>query len=241
MTGDQPMGVVAVGKLEQCQAQVLDSLEALHPQQVLLEGADEALGDARNSSVSMVISPTLPFSRTISSSRSSLLRSLSAASAGQQGPIPPFRQPRRRHVELPCQQLQWFAPQQAGRPLAASASPNSVAEVARRRTCLRQLLGGAPTSPPAPSRPSPSFRPFGSPSFAVRLTAAECLNKPRCTPNTRGSGMKVHWHVHDEHHNHQHAPLDLVDKLHTHWHVHDPVIHWHPHYPDLHHRHDHAR
>ena len=46
MTGDQPMGVVAVGELEQCQAQVLDSLEALDPQQVLLEGADEALGDA---------------------------------------------------------------------------------------------------------------------------------------------------------------------------------------------------
>src|SRR5512132_1156359 len=31
---------------------------------------------------------------------------------GQQGPIPPFRQPRRRDVELPCHQLQGFTPQQ---------------------------------------------------------------------------------------------------------------------------------
>src|SRR5512147_3222016 len=36
---------------------------------------------------------------------------------GQQSPIPPLRQPRRRDVELPCQQLQRLAPQQpAHRP-----------------------------------------------------------------------------------------------------------------------------
>ena len=28
---------------------------------------------------------------------------------GQECPLPPLRQPRRRHVELPCHQLQWFA------------------------------------------------------------------------------------------------------------------------------------
>ena len=38
MAGDQPVGVVPVGELEQCQAQFLDGLEALRPQQVLLEG-----------------------------------------------------------------------------------------------------------------------------------------------------------------------------------------------------------
>src|SRR5512132_1599923 len=130
---------------------------------------------SRNSSVSMVISPTLPFSRTTSSSRSSLLRSFSAASAANKA--------RSRHSDnraavtlssLPS--APGVHPAAAGLPLVASASPRSVAAVARRRTCLRQLLGGAPTSPLAPS--SPSFRPFGSPSFAVRLTAAECLTKP---------------------------------------------------------------
>src|SRR5512132_2504095 len=36
---------------------------------------------------------------------------------GQQSPLLPFRQPRRRNGELPCHQLQWFAPQQpAHRP-----------------------------------------------------------------------------------------------------------------------------
>src|SRR5512144_3058992 len=94
---------------------------------------------------------------------------------GQQSPLLPFRQPRRRDVELPCHQLQWFAPQQ---PAHRPQLPLRREALARRRTCLRQLLGGAPTSPPAPSCPPPSFRPFGSPSFAVRLTAAECLNQP---------------------------------------------------------------
>jgi hypothetical protein len=46
MTGDQPVGVVLVGELKHRQAQVLDGLKVAHPQQVLLEGANEALGDA---------------------------------------------------------------------------------------------------------------------------------------------------------------------------------------------------
>src|SRR5512147_2845411 len=46
MTGDQPVGVVGVGELEQRQAQVLDGLEVPHPQQVFLESADKTLGNA---------------------------------------------------------------------------------------------------------------------------------------------------------------------------------------------------
>jgi hypothetical protein len=46
MTGDQPVGVVPVGELEQRLAQLLDGLEVPNPQQVFLESADEALGDA---------------------------------------------------------------------------------------------------------------------------------------------------------------------------------------------------
>ena len=46
MTGDQPVSVVPVGEFDQRQAQRLDGLEATHPQQVFLESADEALGDA---------------------------------------------------------------------------------------------------------------------------------------------------------------------------------------------------
>src|SRR5574341_2030041 len=46
---------------------------------------------------------------------------------GQQCPLPPFRQPRRRDVELPCQQLQWFTAQQPAHrpqlPLRREASP----------------------------------------------------------------------------------------------------------------------
>src|SRR5512132_1911321 len=97
---------------------------------------------------------------------------------GQQGPIPPFRQPRRRDVELPCQQLQWFAPQQ----------PAYYSQLPLRRVALRRWPAGGLVSAsflgalrqahrlhPALLRHSVHS---GSPSFAVRLTAAECLNKP---------------------------------------------------------------
>src|SRR5918912_89047 len=43
---DQPGGVVGLAELEQRHAQVLDGVEGPYPQQVLLEGADEALGAA---------------------------------------------------------------------------------------------------------------------------------------------------------------------------------------------------
>ena len=44
----------------------------------------------------------------------------------------------------------------------------------------------------ARSVPPPSFRPFGSPSFAVRLTAAECLNEPCRSPDqARPLGLQV--------------------------------------------------
>src|SRR5512132_2759144 len=72
---------------------------------------------SRNSSVSMVISPTFPFSRAISSSRVITLALLRRRLGGQQCPVPPLRQPRRRDVELPCHQLQRLASQQpAHRP-----------------------------------------------------------------------------------------------------------------------------
>ncbi len=40
---DQPGGVVGFAELEQRAAQVLDAVEAVHPEEVLLQGADEAL------------------------------------------------------------------------------------------------------------------------------------------------------------------------------------------------------
>ena len=43
---DQPLLVVAVLEREQREAQLLDRLERLHPEQLLLERADEALGAA---------------------------------------------------------------------------------------------------------------------------------------------------------------------------------------------------
>lgn len=52
----------------------------------------------------------------------------------------------------------------------------------------------------------------------------------------------AHPHVHDEHHQHPHAPDDppVTDpKPHTHAHHHEPLTHSHQHYPDIHHRHAH--
>ena len=46
MAGDQPVGVVPSGEIEQRQAQLLDGLEVAHPQEVFLQRTDEALGDA---------------------------------------------------------------------------------------------------------------------------------------------------------------------------------------------------
>src|SRR5512134_1869988 len=46
MAGDQPVGVVPGGEVEQSQAQFLDGLEVADPEQVLLQRPDEALGDA---------------------------------------------------------------------------------------------------------------------------------------------------------------------------------------------------
>ena len=43
---DQPLLVVAVLEREQREAQLLDRLKRLHPEQLLLERADEALGTA---------------------------------------------------------------------------------------------------------------------------------------------------------------------------------------------------
>ena len=46
MAGDQPVGIVPGGEIEQRQAQLLDGLEVAHPQEVFLQRTDEALGDA---------------------------------------------------------------------------------------------------------------------------------------------------------------------------------------------------
>ena len=48
-----------------------------------------------------------------------------------------------------------------------------------------------------------------------------------------------HAHIHDEHHRHEHGPLDPVGEPHTHWHRHGPLEHAHAHTPDEHHRHRH--
>src|SRR5512134_1146102 len=46
MAGHQPVRVVPGGEFEQGEAQLLDGLELAHPEQVLLQGPDEPLGDA---------------------------------------------------------------------------------------------------------------------------------------------------------------------------------------------------
>ena len=46
MPGDEPGFVVASGKLDERGSQLFDGVEGPHPQQVLLQGADEALCDA---------------------------------------------------------------------------------------------------------------------------------------------------------------------------------------------------
>src|SRR5512144_720676 len=46
MAGDQPVGIVPGGEIQQRQASRFDGLEVAHPQEVFLECTDEALGDA---------------------------------------------------------------------------------------------------------------------------------------------------------------------------------------------------
>src|SRR5512132_11687 len=46
MAGDQPVGIVPGGEIQQRQAYLFDGLEVAHPQEVFLECTDEALGDA---------------------------------------------------------------------------------------------------------------------------------------------------------------------------------------------------
>ena len=41
MAGDQPVGIVPGGEIQQRQAQLLDGLEVAHPQEVFLECTDE--------------------------------------------------------------------------------------------------------------------------------------------------------------------------------------------------------
>ena len=132
---------------------------------------------SRNSSVSMVISPTFPFSRVISSSRSSRSCSFSVAAAANKA--------RSRHCDNRA------AVTLSSRASSSSGSPRSRRLTARSFRFAEKRCGGGPAaelSPPArwgrsdnsagSVSPSPSFRPFGSPFLAVRLTAAECLNKP---------------------------------------------------------------
>src|SRR5215831_3805626 len=46
MPFDQPSGVVALAESEQRLAQILDGVESLHPQEIFLQGSDEAFGTA---------------------------------------------------------------------------------------------------------------------------------------------------------------------------------------------------
>ena len=46
MPRDEPGFIVAPGECDEFGAQVLDGFERPHPEQVLLQGSDEALGDA---------------------------------------------------------------------------------------------------------------------------------------------------------------------------------------------------
>jgi drug/metabolite transporter (DMT)-like permease len=49
----------------------------------------------------------------------------------------------------------------------------------------------------------------------------------------------AHPHLHDEHHQHVHAPDDPPREPHTHAHRHEALEHRHPHAPDMHHVHKH--
>src|SRR3712207_8483458 len=46
MPGDEPSDVVVGDEVLQCAAKLFDGAEGVHPEEVLLERADEALGDA---------------------------------------------------------------------------------------------------------------------------------------------------------------------------------------------------
>src|ERR1700685_1762823 len=46
MPRDEPTFIVALGERDELGAQFLDGFERPHPEQVLLQGSDEALGDA---------------------------------------------------------------------------------------------------------------------------------------------------------------------------------------------------
>src|ERR1700756_5371043 len=46
MPRDEPSFIVALGECDELGAQFLDGFERPHPEQVLLQGSDEALGDA---------------------------------------------------------------------------------------------------------------------------------------------------------------------------------------------------
>ena len=112
-------------------------------------------------------------------------RALSAPPRRPAKPAPAIPDNRAAVTFAPVPAAPAARPAAAGSPPAASASPRSVAQVARRRTCLRQLLGGAPTSPPAPSCPPPSFRPFGSPSFPCGPFNRSRMSQPTLMHPTR--------------------------------------------------------
>src|SRR5512144_1785944 len=93
---------------------------------------------SRNSSVSMVISPTFPFNRTISSSRSSRSRSFSATSAANKA--------RSRHCDSRA------AVTLSSRASSSSGSPRSKRLTARSFRFAEKRCGGGPPadlSPPA--------------------------------------------------------------------------------------------
>ena len=46
MPGDEPSGVVVGDEVPQRAAKLFDGVEGVHPKEVLLEGADEAFGNA---------------------------------------------------------------------------------------------------------------------------------------------------------------------------------------------------
>ena len=98
-----------------------------------------------------------------------------AVVARARAPSAPPRRPAKPAPAIPSNRA---AVTLSSRASSSSGSPRSSRLTARsfrfaEKRCaggppaelLRQLLGGAPTSPPAPSCPPPSFRPFGSPSF----------------------------------------------------------------------------
>src|SRR5262245_30589927 len=144
---------------------------------------------AYNNSLSMMISPTLDFSRAISSSRSSRSRSFKAVAA-------PASARSRHSASLAMETLVCRATRSSGSPRNSRATIAILRRTEKRLGPLPSTPEGAP--PPAlgersgaPSGLRPSSFVMSDTPVAVQFTSAGCLNYPCRTPVAVGVGMSA--------------------------------------------------